>query len=1212
MDISISKTKNENNEFEGNDDNQNNIDSQMNVTSSNIKIDIQNKSSSEDDENEENNENNENINNNDQVNHIQTMEMEVDGNNQQEEEAKENENHTENYYEPPLEIDPDYLAALPEDLREEVIAQHRHQLIVQQRRQRNRQSLRRMVDNNENNRNRSNQMEIDSRVLEEIPEDIFVDLLQNLLEMGNRESQSRTQVNDQIQGQGQGHGQNNSSSNVENLRIFSRSNNNINNNNNSNNNNTNHIQTEKKSVYKFKINFEKPAYGFNTIKDSKIMKGIVDESTISFIHTITPSSSLSYTQQGQLYENEMIYDEKEKEADIIIEHIFMFYFKYTCENSQMKLISNQYRQLIKTLLSCTCLRYKLIDNYFLLWMLDSHTLDRLRQGERNEKSGISKNKYIKLLGSALRYTHLYEEFFFEEFNEFINYISMTYPNEVKTFFLNTHISDDGNYFINDNGNKKLIKVSYNTSLLKKHLLQSQTMSVSQVNQGNENNLNVFIRLILDNCQSEIKKIYTIKMFQKIIKTCLKDKSDSLKITKKTIEVIIDLYYDFEASILINKEKTRTNNPSYLIHEMILDYKVFKIIISIINERIAVLNKDVISILDSYKNNSKSEIMSYIKPFPENVIFKMIKLLSKICKNLNLFNVNLSSNLGLGRIGTSNVSNLNSNLNSNTNNHLLNSTSKRKITTIEKIKQDMSDLVKALNHLLLEVYKKLDFLLSEINFHYKEDQKIVDPKLDRLIPFLEAFIIMCHLQFNLNYDLESERNLSSKEKFFKTNSKIEQTPQNDFFKNTVNDHFIDFFIKFCTNNKKIINLMLKRYPRMFPNDLLLKINKFLDLENKKKYLKSELKRLVQAERGTEIKITVHRNNLLSTSFDKLYKLTGPQMRNKLIIKFYNEEAVDAGGVKREWYSLLSKELFNPDILLFKSAANGVSYFPNENSGFGNENERYNHLELFNFAGKLVSKAIYDGFLLECYFTRGFYKLILNIPLTYHDMEDLDPDHYKNLKWLLENDISELDLGLNFSYVDEKFGKMDIIELVPNGENVDVTELNKFDYVQKISEAKLYTIIKPQVDSFLDGFYSIIPLNLISIFDFRELELLISGLPSIDVTDLKANTIYENYNEASQVVVWFWEILLTFDESERAEFLQFVTGSSKVPVQGFAYLQGIGGINKFKICKCHDKNYDRLPSAHTCTNQLDLPNYPSKEILNERLMKAIKEGKGFGFV
>ena len=180
-------------------------------------------------------------------------------------------------------------------------------------------------------------------------------------------------------------------------------------------------------------------------------------------------------------------------------------------------------------------------------------------------------------------------------------------------------------------------------------------------------------------------------------------------------------------------------------------------------------------------------------------------------------------------------------------------------------------------------------------------------------------------------------------------------------------------------------------------------------------------------------------------------------------------------------------------------------------------------------------------------------------------------------------------------------------------MEVTESNKFDYVQRLCSSKLYDSIKPQIDALLKGFYDIIPQNLISIFNHRELELVISGMPTIDINDWKNNTIYENYTEESDVVKYFWEIIEFFDNDERAEFLQFVTGSAKVPLEGFCALQGIGGINKFKISKVFDKNFDRLPTAHTCTNQLDLPEYPTKEILNERLRLAIKEGKNsFGFI
>ena len=325
-------------------------------------------------------------------------------------------------------------------------------------------------------------------------------------------------------------------------------------------------------------------------------------------------------------------------------------------------------------------------------------------------------------------------------------------------------------------------------------------------------------------------------------------------------------------------------------------------------------------------------------------------------------------------------------------------------------------------------------------------------------------------------------------------------------------------------------------------------------------------------------------------------------------FEGEEAVDAGGVKREWLTLLSKEMFNPNYLLFTLAKNGTTLSINSDSGKYNEE----HLKQFEFIGKIMAKTIYDGMMLDCYFTKIIYKLITNTPISYHDMEDYDQDFYNSIKKLLENNFTGTDTYLTYSYNYDNFGKIETVDLIENGRNVDVTESNKFDYVQKLCSAKLYDTIKPQIEALLKGLYSIIPQKLISIFTYRELELVISGLPEIDVNDWKNNTQYENYTKDTPIIKYFWEIIESYDNDERAEFLQFVTGSSKVPLEGFKALQGIGGVNKFLISKVFDQNFDRLPRAHTCTNQLDLPEYPSKEILKQRLKFAIKEGKGFGFV
>jgi E3 ubiquitin-protein ligase HUWE1 len=167
------------------------------------------------------------------------------------------------------------------------------------------------------------------------------------------------------------------------------------------------------------------------------------------------------------------------------------------------------------------------------------------------------------------------------------------------------------------------------------------------------------------------------------------------------------------------------------------------------------------------------------------------------------------------------------------------------------------------------------------------------------------------------------------------------------------------------------------------------------------------------------------------------------------------------------------------------------------------------------------------------------------------------------------------------------------------------------VDKVAEHRLTTAIRPQIESFMEGFNELVSRELISIFNDKELELLISGLPEIDLEDLKANTEYTGYTAASPVVQWFWDVVRSFSKEDMARLLQFITGTSKVPLEGFRALQGISGPQRFQIHKAYGAP-ERLPSAHTCFNQLDLPNYATKDQLQDRLLLAIHEAsEGFGF-
>lgn len=128
---------------------------------------------------------------------------------------------------------------------------------------------------------------------------------------------------------------------------------------------------------------------------------------------------------------------------------------------------------------------------------------------------------------------------------------------------------------------------------------------------------------------------------------------------------------------------------------------------------------------------------------------------------------------------------------------------------------------------------------------------------------------------------------------------------------------------------------------------------------------------------------------------------------------------------------------------------------------------------------------------------------------------------------------------------------------------------------------------------------------------ELELLLGGIGMIDVKDWKRNTEYKGeYYENHIVIQWFWRLILSYNNEMRSRLLQFVTGTSRVPMNGFKELYGSNGPKKFTIEKWGTP--DNFPRAHTCFNRIDLPPYTSYEQLKEKVTGAVEGAEGFAGV
>lgn len=380
----------------------------------------------------------------------------------------------------------------------------------------------------------------------------------------------------------------------------------------------------------------------------------------------------------------------------------------------------------------------------------------------------------------------------------------------------------------------------------------------------------------------------------------------------------------------------------------------------------------------------------------------------------------------------------------------------------------------------------------------------------------------------------------------------------------------------------------------------------DYKRKYEFMKNQLKRPTNVPNKFEIK--VRRKSILEDSYRGI--MTNLQkvdlLKTKLWIEFDGEVGLDYGGLAREWFYLISKEMFNPYYGLFEySAMDNYTLQINPFSGLCNEE----HISYFKFIGRVAGMAVYHGKLLDAFFIRPFYKMMLGKTIDLKDMESVDSEYYKSLLWIKENDPSDLDL--TFSVDEESFGHTSVHQLIENGANIPLDNNNKDDYIKCIIQWRFVGRVQEQMNAFLEGFSELVPLNIIKIFDENELELLMCGIQHIDVKDWKYNTVYKGDYHANHVVIlWFWRAVLSFNNEMRSRLLQFVTGTSRVPMNGFKELYGSNGPQLFTIERWGTP--ENFPRAHTCFNRLDLPQYESYANLKDKLVKAIEGSQGFAGV
>uniref|UniRef100_K3X469 HECT-type E3 ubiquitin transferase n=1 Tax=Globisporangium ultimum (strain ATCC 200006 / CBS 805.95 / DAOM BR144) TaxID=431595 RepID=K3X469_GLOUD len=358
----------------------------------------------------------------------------------------------------------------------------------------------------------------------------------------------------------------------------------------------------------------------------------------------------------------------------------------------------------------------------------------------------------------------------------------------------------------------------------------------------------------------------------------------------------------------------------------------------------------------------------------------------------------------------------------------------------------------------------------------------------------------------------------------------------------------------------------------------------------------------------LKISVNRDYLFEDSMDAICVLPIENILTAIRIHFFNEAGIDAGGLHREWFMLVNEQLVDPDRGLFRCVNK------DEQSFYLNGNSQYDagehHLRYYYASGRLVGRALLEGYVLGFHLALPLLKMILGLPISFRDLEFFDLELYRNLLWLLENDGAEA-LGLDFS-ITETHGDNGavVVDLIPDGRHIDVTDENKHEYVERRFRYLLFESVSSQLYVFLKGIYEVIPQELLMLFDPEEFDYLLCGSDEIDVDDWERNTRYTVGLHGHQAVVWFWELVREMPNEYRRRLLHFATGSSRVPIAGFSALTSYDG----RLCPFTLKGVrlvkDGYIVSHACFNRLDLPLHVDRNQL-KAVLQATVETKMYGF-
>ncbi|XP_007895541.1 probable E3 ubiquitin-protein ligase HERC4 isoform X3 [Callorhinchus milii] len=347
------------------------------------------------------------------------------------------------------------------------------------------------------------------------------------------------------------------------------------------------------------------------------------------------------------------------------------------------------------------------------------------------------------------------------------------------------------------------------------------------------------------------------------------------------------------------------------------------------------------------------------------------------------------------------------------------------------------------------------------------------------------------------------------------------------------------------------------------------------------------------------LIVRREHIVEDAVEALRKSKNVDYKKPLKVIFVGEEAIDAGGVRKEFFLLIMRELLDPKYGMFQ--------YYEESRLIWFSFQTFEDNDLFHLIGIVCGLAIYNFTIVDLPFPLALYKKLLKYKTTLDDLKELIPDVGRSLQQLLdypEDNVKDI-FFLNFTITEEKYGVTQIKELIPNGTNTSVTNENRHEFVEAYVDYVFNKSVAPLFDAFFEGFHKVCGGKVLQLFQPNELQAMVIGNANYDWKELEKNTEYKGeYGADHPTIKFFWAVFHELSLEKKKQFLLFLTGSDRIPILGMKSLkiviQPTGGGN------------DYLPVAHTCFNLLDLPKYTDQELLQNKLIQAIDHYEGFSLV